>query len=111
MSKLLTVIGATGTQGQSVIEAALKDKSYSIRGVTRNPSSEKAKLLASKGIEVVKADLNDEQSLVKAFEVIHSIPPPGLTMTDAYSGFFGNLRCDRLLRALRRFRSRRGDQG
>jgi uncharacterized protein YbjT (DUF2867 family) len=69
MSKLLTVVGATGTQGQSVIESALKDKSYSIRAITRNPSSEKAKLLASKGIEVVKADLNDEQSLVEAFKV------------------------------------------
>lgn len=69
MSKLLTVVGGTGTQGQSLVNAALKDGSYKIRVLTRNPSSDKAKALTSNGIEVVKADVNDAESLVKAFEV------------------------------------------
>ena len=69
MSKLITVFGATGTQGGSVVEALLQDKSLRIRGVTRNASSEAAKSLASKGVEVVTANLNDEDSLVKAVEV------------------------------------------
>lgn len=69
MSKLLTVVGATGTQGLSLIDAALKDGSYRVRGLTRNPSSEKAKNLSLRGVEVVKADINDEESLVKAFQV------------------------------------------
>ena len=69
MSKLLTVVGATGTQGRSLIDVALKEGQYKIRGLTRKPSSEKAKDLASKGVEIVQADINDGASLVKAFEV------------------------------------------
>jgi uncharacterized protein YbjT (DUF2867 family) len=69
MSKLLTVVGATGTQGLSLINAALKDGTYKIRGLTRNPNSEKAAALSKRGVEVVKADINDGESLVEAFKV------------------------------------------
>jgi len=69
MSKLLTVVGATGTQGLSLINAALKDGSYKIRGLTRNPNSPKAVELSKRGVEVVKADINDGESLVEAFKV------------------------------------------
>ena len=69
VQKLLTVVGGTGTQGLSLINAALKDGHYKIRGLTRNPLSEKGKDLSARGVEVVKADLNDEQSLIRAFEV------------------------------------------
>ncbi|KAI9865622.1 MAG: hypothetical protein M1813_002080 [Trichoglossum hirsutum] len=68
MSKLITVFGATGAQGGSVVAALLQDKSLKIRGVTRNVNSEAAKALQSKGVELVTADLNDEESLVKAVE-------------------------------------------
>jgi NmrA-like family len=68
MAPLLTVVGSTGTQGRSVIEAALKEGKYSIRGLTRNPNSPNAKALAARGVEMVSADLNDAQSLIKAFE-------------------------------------------
>ncbi|KAI9933570.1 hypothetical protein AWENTII_002367 [Aspergillus wentii] len=51
MSKLLAVVGATGTQGHSVIDAALKDGKYRIRSITRNPSSEKATALSALGVE------------------------------------------------------------
>ena len=67
--QLLTVVGGTGTQGRSVIEAALKGEHGKIRALTRNTESQNAKDLAAKGVEVVKADINDESSLVKAFEV------------------------------------------
>jgi uncharacterized protein YbjT (DUF2867 family) len=69
MSKIFSVVGATGTQGQSVIDAVLQDGKYRVRALTRNPSSEKAQTLSARGVEVVKADLNDERSLIKAFEV------------------------------------------
>src|SRR5215469_9167032 len=67
--KIVSVIGATGVQGRSVVNALLKDKDneYSIRAITRNPDSERAKALASQGVEVVKADLNDFDSLIAAF--------------------------------------------
>jgi nucleoside-diphosphate-sugar epimerase len=67
MAKLAVIVGATGGQGNSVVGALLKDPSYKIRTVTRNPSSEKGKALSAQGVEVVAADLNDEASLVKAF--------------------------------------------
>ncbi|KIX94169.1 uncharacterized protein Z520_10195 [Fonsecaea multimorphosa CBS 102226] len=83
MAKLLTVVGATGTQGLSLINAALADGSYKIRGLTRNPSSEKAAALAKRGVEVVKADINDEQSLIKGFEGSHAI----FAITDFFEPF------------------------
>lgn len=70
MSPILTVVGGTGTQGLSVINAVLNTEDYKIRALTRNTSSEKAKDLIARGVEVVKADINDEQSLIKAFEVL-----------------------------------------
>ncbi|KAF8855652.1 NAD(P)-binding protein, partial [Acephala macrosclerotiorum] len=62
--RTITVTGATGTQGGSVIFSLL---SYSIRAITRNPTSPKALALASQGVEVVTADLNDKSSLIQAF--------------------------------------------
>jgi len=67
MAPIFTVMGATGAQGSSVVDHALKAGVYKVRAVTRNPNSEKAKALAAKGAEVVQADVNDEESLVKAF--------------------------------------------
>lgn len=69
MSKILTVIGATGAQGGSVITHALKSGDYKIRGVTRNVESAASKALIARGVEMVAADADDEESLVKAFEV------------------------------------------
>lgn len=57
MSKLITVFGATGNQGGSVMQAILADpvlsKEYKLRGITRDVSKESAKKLASQGAEMV----------------------------------------------------------
>lgn len=74
MVGILTVIGATGAQGGSVVDAALKAGTYKVRAITRNTSSDKAKALVAQGAEVVSADLNNEDSLAKAFEVLIHIP-------------------------------------
>jgi len=66
---IIAVVGATGVQGASVINAFLSTNSYHIRGLTRNPSSEKAKELSSRGVEVIQADLDDYESVLAAFEV------------------------------------------
>jgi len=68
MAKIIAVIGATGKQGGSVVSALHGNPDWHVRAITRNPSSPKAKDLEATGIEVVQADLDDTQSLVKAFE-------------------------------------------
>jgi NmrA-like family len=67
-SKIISVVGATGSQGGSVINALLKEGIYKIRAITRNPDSDAAKALTALGVEVVKADINDLASLTAAFE-------------------------------------------
>jgi uncharacterized protein YbjT (DUF2867 family) len=86
MPKLLTVVGATGTQGTSLIDNALKDGVYKVRGLTRDPSSAKAQALAARGVEMVQVDINDEQALVKAFEGSTAI----FAMTDFLEPFMSN---------------------
>ncbi|KAK2808667.1 hypothetical protein FQN50_004532 [Emmonsiellopsis sp. PD_5] len=68
MSKIVAVIGATGGQGGSVADALLADGTFQVRAVVRDPSSEKAKVLSNRGVEVVKANLDDKDSLIAAFE-------------------------------------------
>ncbi|EMD00756.1 hypothetical protein BAUCODRAFT_182018 [Baudoinia panamericana UAMH 10762] len=68
--KLLTIFGASGNQGGSVIDFVLSSGSlqakYALRGITRDPSSSKSQALASKGVDMVKADMNDIDSLKTA---------------------------------------------
>ncbi|XP_041475781.1 nmrA-like family domain-containing protein 1 [Lytechinus variegatus] len=66
MAKLITVFGATGTQGGSLVRALLQDSNFKVRGITRNVDSEKAKALAQKGVEMVKASTDDVSSLEPA---------------------------------------------
>lgn len=73
MSKIVTVIGATGIQGGSVITALLDNPKYSLRAVTRNTKSDAAKALAARGVEVVEADINNVESLRAAFTGSHAI--------------------------------------
>ncbi|KAM0742754.1 hypothetical protein ACQRIT_002935 [Beauveria bassiana] len=77
MPKLITVFGATGNQGGSVIEHILRDSSlardYKIRGITRDASKPAAQRLAERGVEVVSADLNSVESLSKALAGSHTV--------------------------------------
>lgn len=67
--KIIAVLGATGAQGGGLCEAILDDPNggFACRAITRDPNKDKAKALAAKGAEVVQADLDDLQSLEKAF--------------------------------------------
>jgi uncharacterized protein YbjT (DUF2867 family) len=71
--KLIAVVGATGSQGGGLVRAILADpaQQFAVRALTRNPDSAKSKELAAAGAEVVKADLDDETSVRKAFEGAH----------------------------------------
>jgi len=71
--KIIAVVGATGAQGGGLARAILSDPDggFAARALTRNPSSEAATALASQGAEVVQADLDDQDSLNRAFEGAH----------------------------------------
>ncbi|CAN9123181.1 unnamed protein product [Alternaria alternata] len=73
MSKIVTVIGATGIQGGSVIRAILKDSNYTIRALTRNVECSAAVVLRALGVEVIQGDLNDINSLSVAFDGSYAI--------------------------------------
>lgn len=57
MSKILSVFGATGNQGGSVIKAVLADpvlsEVFKIRAITRDAAKPAAQALAKQGVEVV----------------------------------------------------------
>jgi uncharacterized protein YbjT (DUF2867 family) len=67
--KIIAVLGSTGSQGGGLCRAILADKAggFACRAITRDPSKPKAADLAGKGAEVVKADIDNVDSLKKAF--------------------------------------------
>jgi uncharacterized protein YbjT (DUF2867 family) len=73
--KTIAVVGATGVQGGGVCRAILADSSggYACRAITRDPDKDRARDLAAKGADVVKADLDDVESLKKAFAGAHGV--------------------------------------
>ncbi|GIJ92129.1 hypothetical protein Asppvi_011105 [Aspergillus pseudoviridinutans] len=77
MSKLITVFGATGNQGGSVIRAILADpslsKEFKIRGVTRDPSKPAAKELAAQGVELMSADMSAVEAVAPALKDAHTV--------------------------------------
>ncbi|KAJ4267660.1 hypothetical protein NW762_003774 [Fusarium torreyae] len=68
--ELITVYGATGAQGGSVVRSLLQNKSqtFKLRGITRKPDSDKAKALVEQGVEVVKADGFVKEQMIEAFK-------------------------------------------
>ena len=73
--KLIVVIGARGAQGGGLVRAILADRDgpFAVRAITRQPDSEKARVLAALGAEIRRADSDDPPSLEKAFEGAHGV--------------------------------------
>lgn len=71
--KVIAVVGATGAQGGGLVRAILNDKSgeFAARAITRDVNSRKAKQLADAGAEVVAANVDDLESLKRAFAGAH----------------------------------------
>ncbi len=73
--KTIAVVGATGSQGGGLVRAILADKSgeFRARALTRDTKSPKAQELQQAGAEVVHADVDDVESLKRAFEGAHGV--------------------------------------
>ncbi|KAI1255203.1 hypothetical protein MGN70_003267 [Eutypa lata] len=65
--KIVTILGITGKQGASVADVFLREGGWHIRGVTRDPSKASSQVLADKGVELIKGDMDDAALLKKAF--------------------------------------------
>lgn len=68
-TKLIAVVGATGAQGGGLARAILADPNggFACRAITRDPGKDAAKTLARAGAEVVRADIDDVESVTAAF--------------------------------------------
>jgi len=67
--RIIAVVGATGAQGSGLVRAILGDPAggFKVRALTRDVNSDKARELAKMGAEVVAANVDDQESLTKAF--------------------------------------------
>jgi uncharacterized protein YbjT (DUF2867 family) len=72
-TKKIVVCGATGTQGGSVVDGLLRRGGWAVVGTSRDPDGEGARALRQRGVEVVRADLDDEPSLREAFRGAHAV--------------------------------------
>lgn len=79
MSKIITVFGATGNQGGSVITHLLNDsqvsQEYKIRGITRDTSKPAAQELAKKGVEVVSVRAQTSPSSISSSKILITRTP------------------------------------
>jgi uncharacterized protein YbjT (DUF2867 family) len=68
--KIIAITGATGAQGGGLVRAILNDPAggFAARALTRNVNSDKARELAKLGAELVAADVDDLESLKRAFK-------------------------------------------
>jgi uncharacterized protein YbjT (DUF2867 family) len=68
-SKIIAVVGATGAQGGGLARAILRDPAggFVARALTRHVDSQQAKALAGGGAEVVFADIDDVETVTRAF--------------------------------------------
>jgi len=71
-AELVLVTGATGTQGGAVARELL-DRGFDVRGLTRNPDSDRAKVLTDLGVTMVKGNFDDDASLAAAMHGAYGV--------------------------------------
>lgn len=71
----IAVVGATGATAGGLARAILSDPDgeFTCRAITRDPTSSAARALADLGATVVKADLDDYDSVVRAFDGAYGV--------------------------------------
>jgi uncharacterized protein YbjT (DUF2867 family) len=71
-TKLMVLVsGATGSQGGAVTQALL-DSGHKVRALTRNTESPRARGLKEQGVELVRGDLDDAESIKRALQGVDS---------------------------------------
>jgi uncharacterized protein YbjT (DUF2867 family) len=77
----VVVTGATGKQGGAVVKSLL-ERGHEVRAVTRDTDSAKAKELATAGVKLVRASVEDTAALTRALEGATSL----FAMTTPFEG-------------------------
>lgn len=95
----IAVVGATGRQGGQVVRHLLDD-GWRVRALTRTPDSKRAARLRDQGAEVVRADLDDADSLDAAFARAYGVfnvqaPQPGSVDVEIRQGMNAARAADR----------------
>jgi uncharacterized protein YbjT (DUF2867 family) len=70
--KTILVTGATGHQGGAALRH-LRDRGFTVRALTRDPDSQKARGLVGHGTEVVRGDLDDPAALSRALDGVDGV--------------------------------------
>eukprot|EP00741_Cyanophora_paradoxa_P016690 tig00020934_g16119.t1 len=63
----IVVCGATGTQGGATVRALLNGKHFHVAALVRDPTSAKAQALEALGVQLIRGNMGDKESLVQAF--------------------------------------------
>ncbi|PLB36930.1 NmrA/HSCARG family protein [Aspergillus candidus] len=66
--KIVTIFGATGTQGGSVAQSLLQNKDFQVRAISRDPESPRAQELERLGATIVKANGWNKDEITDAFK-------------------------------------------
>lgn len=84
-TKTIAVVGATGATAGGLARAILSDPDggYACRAITRDPASAAARGLSDQGATVVRADLDDPDSLLSAFDGAYG----AFCMTNFFTSF------------------------
>lgn len=64
--RLILVTGATGRQGGAVVDCLVAHGGFQVRALSRTPEGTQAAQLIARGVEVVRGDLEDSESLKAA---------------------------------------------
>ncbi|QDW64457.1 NmrA/HSCARG family protein [Oerskovia sp. KBS0722] len=72
-ARVIAVVGATGQQGGAVVRSLLTSGAWTVRAVVRDPESDAARALADAGAELVRADLDQPETLRAAFDGAHGV--------------------------------------
>jgi len=73
--RLFAVVGATGQQGGATVRAlrALRAQDVGVRALVRDPQAPAARALADGGVQVVRADIDDAESMRRAFTDVDGV--------------------------------------
>jgi uncharacterized protein YbjT (DUF2867 family) len=71
-NKTVLVTGATGHQGGASLRH-LRERGFPVRALTRDPDQPRARSLMGPGVEIVRGDMDDQQSLTRAMDGVYGV--------------------------------------